>query len=391
MNLDVHFPLLLRGRPERSRGDRDILLAYRHTAEVPEISFSEMELVATGRLNLFAGREGAVNFAAPQLNSGETDYPLAVHAGRLYKRMGIPTPGFVADRLRKVFASSGDLAAVSMPVMHHYLRVLSSNCLNYGRPPERERLAWPVVEDRNETVFGEMQGRIAAYDERDLATALAMYERRCEGLLSVSGVLWVETNPPSYAITWNGLKVNIFRTLTRPEWFEGGTINRHYPLTRRQEAAEYAAWLGKRPGGETFDLSAQFEWTAAEALEFDDDLAQASLMAGSLSMTCARLLGADDDLRDRQDGALLAVLAEANESLGDANYVLGKRDDLSAFLPDLYRLWKAMGRPRANATFGVESHRFIDMVVERAIADLDHRPIEVTNFAPSQAPGVPTC
>lgn len=207
--------------------------------------------------------------------------------------------------------------------------------------------------------------------------AMSMYARRAEGLLAVDGKLWVETAPPAFVVSAHEYKRVTLQTAQWPEWFTHGTIDRYFPLTKRDEAVAYATALARSRKSQVEDLTAPIGHRDHPALEFDAELDQASRLAGSIAIDCEHTLRFDRDTRGRQDATCLAAVETAMEGLRGMNYVLGRRDDLSALLPDLFRLWNGMGRPRPNSVFGVMAHKLVDTVVERAMADIDHRPIDV--------------
>lgn len=381
MKFDIHFPMILHGRPKRARAEQPMLLSYRYETDVPEVSYREVNVVASVSLALDGPAQ--TNRHCPELRPGKTTYVYVEHGARLYRRVASAGEMRFHNFLARPFTDTEFHNPAGFPVLAHVANQMGLRTGTTGVQSVGVRDAWPRTND-DLVDFHEYEPRIASFSTEDMETAQAMFARRSEGLLLVDGGFWVETAPPCFAVRHQQYRADAsVRRYSRHMQQESARdpFAIHFPLSKSREADDYALWLRSTLGVSGMECSdATFVQEAGGLTEFDNAREAADRMARRIARYCQRDLGGEPELRARQTPSLVAALDAIWEAMLSENAVLGIEHDLSGHLRDMYQLWQDTGARLPHMVFGAKSRRVVELLVERALEDVDNRPIDIVEL-----------
>jgi hypothetical protein len=363
--------------------ERDILVSWEETVDVPEVSPSEMETV-------FEARRGL----DPDLPDLGDKFRICLHNGKHYRYLG-NLSAFTGQRspLKTAFEPNyltftlGPWSAISRhakgdelrsplgrPIQNHL-----SLHLNISDPVgQREIGTWPstgefhMPEKRNDFSLANVIAKVRGVDLSDTTSQKQMRDRQSSRLLVAGNDLWAEETPLCFVVstygwdTWGQVNIDFAHT---PTWLDPDMTKRYFPLSRFEEAMEYAEWssrVSKRPIKNETGV-----WNCEDIGQFEFDPRPDEIAKVSFTLSCdtKRALLMDVRRAELLDGGQIAAVDRGHAATLEANYVLDDKPDISDDLPEIVDSWKRLGRK--PGLWGVMAHLnrkgFFDDAVERAM------------------------
>ena len=401
MRFDIRFPVLARAKPSTGKkGDKFFYGSHVHSAEVPEVSTSDTDMVL-GPVALYSDAAGRKVF--PHLRTFE---------GRVYRPIGnangLFDTAFDTDRQGEFVLSSPLRGGMSRNPLAY---PVSSRCAwfieMHGMSTARNYKLWPESGfagmekvDRNERSLENSD--LKEINGDDIAAFMRMYEAQAERLLMVDGMCWMETTMPCVEVTLFGptgaghpkrvVEVGIgFLPLS----LDTARQTTRFPLGMLAEAEDYANELAARfgiPGRNIPDALERITLPADDLspLAFDQDEEEIHALAAGIASNVVRR--AEQHVFHKQhanapplfEGAALASFETVREDLLASNDIVGERRGLGERLPEIVELWSS---PRVKKAWyyglGGPAGFAAPFMIDRAMEKLDNAPISIALQRPS--------
>ncbi len=216
-----------------------------------------------------------------------------------------------------------------------------------------------------------------------------MRDRQSSRLLIAGDSLWIEETPLCYMVStfgWDADGQVCLEFGHMPTWFDADLTKRYFPLSRRDDAIEYANWSSavskRRINDQTGD------WSCDDISQFDFDPGPSETAKLSLSLACdtKRALMKDGSRASKLSAGELDAVSRGYEAALQANYVLGDIPDLSDDFPDIVEAWSRLGRK--PGLWGVLAHinrkAFFDRAIKDGLQEIQDRPITAPFLSPGE-------
>lgn len=421
MKISFDLPILVRGRPKGGRNVSDIFCRTVYTADIEEISLSEMDVAFTANETFIRGSE------VPDSCS----ISLRSYGGELYRKIA----GSLEEAERRgLFSSpfdesvSGRLAAT---LYHHNewpqpfggdispMRSLQGN-KPVARPLTdefewrldresaaglRSKTAWPRPPARGVTIsagwhahrnsvrFESVGIRDVVVD--DLELAHTMFKAQTGKLISADGEIWMKSRPPAYQVqfrpAWYKGPPSLIEVsmVTAPEGYVGDLYTQHFSLHDGDKATAAAQSIYGddkiwREGylRELHDFRVSFDCTDDSVMTYDYQQDEINRFGYTAAIECWSFLRRNPEKAEKLDTGELAAIKAAHDAVLEVNHILGHHQDMTDFVPILAGAWKKLGY-RQSLTGGEGLQHNAISAQTRVLAYIEDRPIDLALRPPA--------
>lgn len=381
MMTTVRYPIAFKALPQRCAGVKTVYCTFPHQCDVPEIGMSETTAVA--------------EFGT------DTRHALLEYGDRLYRKMGNPEQvvrqmdtAFENPNRRDdpwVFAFEGGQRTDDPPPSRPLDNLVAFRTyVEAGVKGVDQDGIWPYQPTgrgryREEFHYEQLERRLVEIDGASFTKAREEHVREGERLLVVDGVYWIETPPPVIMVSLEGTRTTERASLQLvhlPDWIDRDLSRQYFPLTRHEEALEWAMKLNhlRSHGHDPLeDYSREMEVSSTDhpLLDFDHAGHSVRRTAFVLASDAARWLDTDGAANVKAGQKAVDTAYRVRDMAVACGTDMSDRPDVADMVPDIVKAWKATARKPGWAVIPTNRLNLGNAICERAEEMAADMPISV--------------
>lgn len=426
MQLDVRFPLLLRGVPKRTPQTKNVYVSTTFRGEVAEYSSSDIPVV-------FETATAYCKLEGPLARGGQLSalgFRMRAAGGKLYRKIASSLEEATRTRMFDTAFRCANAAAQSLgteislrgqsqfvgPLSHDVGQELEFRMRREEEDVNALTYLWPTFRPadvpvahylhqegggqlafRNDVGLDWVLKNIRTLEEDGLALCEDMYRHQFSKLVMIDGEFWMESRPPAYRVTpswteeYGTADVDM---VVLPDTLDMKTDRLFFPLTETEDMEGYierlkgvsrAAAINRPDGpvrmvedmrGATPNLFlVDYQCSDPDLLHFDHRHEETHRLALALAVENERHLARNPQLRAKVGPELCAAVDAAHLEAMKQNTLLGEAGDPARWLTESATVWKKLGRRQSVFSFG--NATLSNVTLARAFDHVEFMPISV--------------
>ena len=243
---------------------------------------------------------------------------------------------------------------------------------------------------KNRMELSSLMPGLREWDQAGLDHSRHLADALMDSFVIVDDCLWERCVAPVYKVQWvsGQIRAAVVTIVHPPRWQDTNLVTQYFPITDKDAAVEYADALvrshalntpagqeDQRPYG-ILDHTVPFEVADFDSLPHCEGSDEVFRFSCAVAAENRRFLSRNPAHAARFDDDDVAGAFASFEEVRRTNYVTGEYGDPTEWLDSNIDIWTSTGRHQS--TYGFNERFVSDMLIGRARALMDDRPIFVS-------------